>query len=122
MLKTTGFSFFEFMEYFKDATYVTDEGYNIVFWNIKAEAFYGIPSHEAIGKNVSELIGGLGPAGSSSNVQSTLSTTGKWNGLLNQKHAKGHSIPVTCDIATYQLDNGGPGYLFFARNPNNEKN
>ncbi|WP_334174576.1 ATP-binding protein [Pseudoxanthobacter sp.] len=77
-----------------DAILVRDTADTILYWNRGAEALYGWPAREAVGRNAGELLGTVLPAGRAE-VTAQLYRAARWDGELRQRCRDGTEIRVS---------------------------
>jgi two-component system, NtrC family, sensor kinase len=85
----------DLLELATEAIIVRDMNGVLLFWNSGAEALYGWPREEVLGKSVHEVLKTRFPKGFS-DVERTLAQTGKWNGTLTQSTRDGREVSVAC--------------------------
>ncbi len=79
----------------------------ILFWNSGAEALYGWPRHEAVGRTDRELLQTEFPR-PLEEIQAELLEQGYWNGECKQKRRDGSSIWVASYVALHRNARGEP--------------
>lgn len=79
-----------------DAIIATDSGYVVTSWNPAAEAIYGHPAAEAIGRDVSELIG----------ARLDLDEVMRTGGVLRGVHRRTDGTELTVRISAASMDTG----------------
>jgi PAS domain S-box-containing protein len=87
-----------------EAIIVTDLADDIVFWNKGAEETYGWSSHEAVHRNMRELLQTEGPRRAQLDVQ--LSRNGRWEGELVHTARNGRKVRV---MSRWALQRGPDG-------------
>jgi two-component system cell cycle sensor histidine kinase/response regulator CckA len=91
----------------QDAIIVRDMDNQIVFWNCGAEAMYGWPSEEALGRNLGDLLRTefSGPADS---LDATILSRGQWEGEVIHHKRDGARVVVSSHWALQRDANGAP--------------
>ncbi|QEI09319.1 PAS domain S-box protein [Pigmentiphaga aceris] len=76
-----------------DMIFVRDNAGFITFWNRSAEEVYGWSSREAVGRVADDLLGTRYPEQRSS-IEAALLSTGRWEGMLEQRTKAGATLFV----------------------------
>ena len=99
-----------------DAVIAADSGYQVVFWNRVAEKLYGIPSSEAIGKSIKELILVEESPVSREEIRKVVQAVGVWQGEAVHIMRDGKRICVDWNIKVLELPEFGKcGTISIAR-------
>jgi PAS domain S-box-containing protein len=77
------------------------------FWNSGAETIYGWRREEILGKDLHAMLATRFPS-SFSEVQSSLATTGRWEGNLHQRTRDGREITAACRKVVKKDKTGSP--------------
>lgn len=85
----------DLLELATEAIIVRDMSGAILFWNSGAEALYGWPRQDVLGKQVHQVLQTRFPT-EYSHVATALAETGKWEGNLTQTTRDGHEVVVAC--------------------------
>lgn len=83
----------ELLELATEAIMVRDNNGFIRYWNTGAEALYGWPRSEALGKNIHALLQTTFPV-SQDDVNQQLQSRGSWRGRLHQRTRDGREVVV----------------------------
>ncbi len=97
----------DLLELATEAIIVRDMNGVLLFWNSGAEALYGWPREEILGKSIHQVLHTRFPKGFTE-VENALAQTGKWNGNLTQFTRDGQEVTVACRKA---LKAGGNAIL-----------
>ncbi len=85
----------DLLELATEAIMVRDLNGTLLYWNSGAEALYGWPREEVLGKPLHELLQTKFPM-SFLDIQAELAETGAWRGNLVQYTREGHEVVVGC--------------------------
>ena len=91
----------------KDAILVRGLGHRIRYWNRAAEAMYGIPRQQAIGKRVEDIVVYDDPA-AFRQADAQVFEKGEWSGRLRQTAAGGRTITVDGHWTLLRDEHGDP--------------
>ncbi|MEN9963421.1 MAG: hypothetical protein RL582_516 [Bacteroidota bacterium] len=85
-----------------DALIVTDNQYEIIFWNKRAEQMFGFSEKEALGKRLGILLKTKSETFSIDELRNIIKENKSWNGYLTYLHKSGSDIfaNVTTSITT----------------------
>ena len=97
----------DLLELATDAIMVRDMDGTIRFWNSGAEALYGWPRQEVLGRNLHSTLATQFPA-PFPDIQSKLLKTGHWEGNLVQRTRDGREVTVACRKALKNDKAGAP--------------
>ncbi|MDX2249066.1 MAG: ATP-binding protein [Bacteroidia bacterium] len=111
------------MDFVSDAIIITDTNLNVISWNRAAEAIYGWPKSETIGKIVSNIIRAQNLTQPASELLEILVSTGKWEGEQIHTHKNGYPIHVMASVSCiYAEGKEVKGYVAVNRNITDQKN
>jgi two-component system, NtrC family, sensor kinase len=88
-----------------EAIMVHDSGGVLQFWNSGAEAFYGWTRKEVLGRNIHQILRTKVPS-SAEDIESVITTEGRWEGNLVQFTKDGREV-VVASRQVLQSDGGG---------------
>jgi diguanylate cyclase (GGDEF)-like protein/PAS domain S-box-containing protein len=94
----------------QDAIIVCDIDDSVTYWNKSAERLYGWTSEEALGKNLTELVG-LDQAACDAATAKVLEL-GEWSGELTERHKGGHTFSIEGRWTLIRDDAGQPQSIF----------
>ena len=92
----------------KDAVIAVDEGGIITFWNQGAQATYGWPAGEVIGRSIAELLRTEYDGATRNERWQSVFTTGEFRGEVRQRRKDGSTIPIDCVVRVLRDDSGNP--------------
>ncbi len=95
----------------QDAIVVRDMNHRILFWNRGAEVMYGWASHEALGKDLYQLLNSKG-----SEAVQTIEANGRWEGEATQQKRDGTHLIVTTRSALQRNADGMPAGILTINN------
>ncbi|HMQ03103.1 MAG TPA: PAS domain S-box protein [Pyrinomonadaceae bacterium] len=95
----------------QDAILICDLDCKIVYWNKGAERIYGCSANEVIGRDVDEVVGGIGRSGPQQ-VRDSLKRNDEWTGELRQTTRTGDVIVAFCRFRLVRNELGEPDYVF----------
>jgi PAS domain S-box-containing protein len=87
-----------------DAVIIRDLGGRILAINAAAEALYGLPRKDALGRSAHELLG----AGQTAEMEGQLRATGRWEGETVRRSADGRALTVHARLALEHDAQGRP--------------
>lgn len=93
-----------------DAIMVRDMNGLLRFWNSGAEALYGWPREQVVGRDLHEILSTQFPV-PVGEIESALFKTGRWDGNLVQRTRDGREITVACRKALKNDKSGSPGVI-----------
>ena len=91
----------------QDAIMVRDLEQNILFWNKSAEHIYGWPAHEAVGKNVRELVF-KHQSEQFEAARRTVLEKGEWKGEMHQVRRDGAALMIESRWTLVRDEKGEP--------------
>lgn len=95
------------LDQINDAVVVIDGEYRVTYWNAAAEAMYGVPAAEAVGKALTDIYtyDWFDPADGTAAFD-TLNTTGHWRGENFHVRHDGVRIAVESSVSAERDDDG----------------
>ena len=91
----------------QDAIIVRDMDNRILFWNFGAEAMYGWPSEEALGRNLGQLLK-TELSGLADSLDATILRRGRWEGEVIHHRRDGSRVVVSSRWALQRDADGAP--------------
>jgi len=89
----------------------TDEHFNVITWNKRAEEIYEIPASDAVTKNIRGLVAHELLNDTPENCFKTLLQDGMWQGEVVQQKKNGTKVYLLCMISAFKDGNNITGYI-----------
>ena len=96
------------LENVSDAVVSTDPEFNILSWNRGAEAVYGWPARDALGKHLNDVVPTRLVHETKKSVLDELYAAGHWQGHLSQQARDGKRLTVFCSATLVRGKHNSP--------------